>query len=169
MPGPKPIEIKLNKEEKNALTKLDKGHNTGQQIALRARIVLAAGEGKNNSQIVSELGVSMNTVRLWRSRWSLFQPVPLTELSAQERLEDLPRPGAPVRITADQRCQIEKLACEKPEKSGRPISQWTNREIADELMKQEIVEKISARHAGRLLKRRGYKAASDPLLADPRG
>ena len=79
----KPIEIKLNEEEKNALKKLDKGHNTGQQIAVRARIVLVAGEGKNNSQIVRELGVSMNTVRLWRSRWALFQPVPLTELSAQ--------------------------------------------------------------------------------------
>lgn len=168
MPGPKPIEIELNEEEKKALEKLDKGHNTGQQIALRARIVLAADQGKSNSQIVRELGVSMNTVRLWRGRWSLFQPIPLTELTAQERLEDLPRAGAPVRITADQRCQIEKLACEKPEKSGRPISHWTNREIADEIIEREIVEEISARHAGRLLKRSGYQAAPDPLLVDPR-
>jgi putative transposase len=98
----------------------------------------------------------------------LFQPVPLTKLSAQERLEDLLRSGAPVRITADQRCQIEKLACEKPEKSGRPISHWTNREIADEIKKQGIVEEISPRHAGRLLKRSRYKATPDPLLADPR-
>ena len=158
----------MSKEEKEALEKLVRGHNTGQQIVLRAKIVLAADQGKSNSQILRELGVNMNTVRLWRSRWSLFQPIPLTELSAQERLEDLPRPGAPARITADQRCQIEKLACEKPEKSGRPISHWTNREIADEIMEQEIVEQISARHAGRLLKRSGYKAAPDPLLADPR-
>ncbi len=165
MPSPKPIGIKLNVEEKDALEKLVKGHNTGQQIALRAGLILAAEQGKSNSQIVRELGVSMNTVRLWRSRWVLFQPIPLAELSAQERLEDLPRPGAPVQITADQRCQIEKLACEQPEKSGRPISQWTNREIADEIMKQGIVETISPRHAGRLLKRSGYKAASDPLLA----
>lgn len=156
MPGPKAIAIKLSVEEKEALKKLVQGHKTGQQIALRARIVLAAGQGKSNSQIVRELGVSMNTVRLWRSRWSLFQPIPLAELSAPERLEDLPRPGAPVRITADQRCQIEKLVCEQPEKSGRPISHWTNREIADELMKQGIVDTISPRHAGRLLKRSGY-------------
>jgi len=168
MPGRKPIEIKLSAEEKEALEKLDKGHKTSQQIAVRARIVLAAGQGKSNSAIVRKLKVSMNTVRLWRSRWALFQPVPLTKLSAQERLEDLPRSGAPVRITADQRCQIEKLACEKPEKSGRPISHWTNREIADEIKKQGIVEEISPRHAGRLLKRSRYKATPDPLLADPR-
>ena len=156
MPGPKPIAIKLNDEKITALEKLINGYNTGQQIALRARIILAANQGKSNSQIVRELKVSMNTVRLWRSRWVLLEPIPLTELSAQERLEDLPRSGAPARITADQRCQIEKLACEKPEKSGRPISHWTNREIANEIIERDIVEEISARHAGRLLKRSGY-------------
>ena len=166
MPGPKPIGIKLNKEEKKALEKLVKGHNTGQQIALRARIILAADQGKSNSHIVRELGVSMNTVRLWRSRWTLFESVPLTELKAEERLEDRPRPGCPVRITADQRCQIEKLACEQPEKSGRPISHWTNREIAEEIKKRGIVEEISVRHTGRLLKRSGYQAPPNSLLVD---
>jgi hypothetical protein len=56
-------------------------------------------------------------------------------------------------LTADQICQIEQLACEKPERSGRPISQWTGREIADELVKRGIVDHISARHASRLLKK----------------
>jgi hypothetical protein len=58
-----------------------------------------------------------------------------------------------MRLTAEQICQITALACEKPEKSGRPISQWTGREIADELMARNIVETISPRHAQRLLKR----------------
>jgi hypothetical protein len=57
------------------------------------------------------------------------------------------------KITADQRCQIEALACEKPEKLGRPITNWTAREIADELKKRKIVSDISPRHAARLLKR----------------
>jgi len=169
MPNPKPIEIQLNEAEENALKKLVKGYKTGQQVVLRAQIILAANQGKSNSQIMRELGVSMNTVRLWRSRWPLFQPIPLAELSAQERIEDAPRSGAPSRITADQRCQIEKLACEKPEKSGIPISHWTNREIANEIIKQGIVKQISARHAGRLLKRSRYKTASNSLLANTRG
>lgn len=167
MPGSKAIEIKLSLVEKEALQKLVNSHKAAQQIAKRARIILSAEEGESNSQIVRELKLSMNTVRSWRKRWVQLQVVPLTELTAEERLEDLPRPGAPVRITAEQRCRIEALACEKPEISGRPISQWTGREIADELIKRGIVAQISSRHAARLLKRCRYSAASDPLLVDP--
>ena len=82
-----------------------------------------------------------------------MQPIGLEDLSVEERLEDLPRPGTPPRLTTDQICQIEQLACEKPERSGRPISQWTGREIADELVKRGIVDRISPRHASRLLKK----------------
>jgi transposase len=167
MPGPKAIVIDLSEEAISGLTKLIKAHQTGQQIVLRARIILAAGQGQSNAQIARELGVDVDTVRLWRQRWQVLEPIPLSDLSVAERLEDLPRPGAPARITAEQRCQIEALACEKPEKSGRPITHWTQREIADELIQRKIVETISPRHAGRLLKRGRSQTSSDPLLADP--
>jgi len=166
MPGPQPPAIQLSEGEQAELKKLIKAHSTGQQLALRGRVVLAAAEGKNNSQIVREFKISRDMVRLWRERWLQFQAISLSELSVEERLEDLPRPGTPGRITADQRCQIEALACESPEQSGRPISHWTNREIADELVKRGIVEQISARHAGRLLKRGGSQTAPDPLLVE---
>ncbi len=166
MPNPKPPTVELTEAAQAELEKLIKRHNVAQQIALRGRIVLAAGAGKNNSQIVRDLQVSLDMVRLWRQRWLDLQPIDLADLSVEERLEDLPRPGAPLQITAEQRCQIEALACEKPEGSDRPISHWTGREIADELMKRGIVERISARHAGRLLKRRRSETPSDPLLAD---
>jgi hypothetical protein len=90
---------------------------------------------------------------MWRNRWLSFANLPLEELSVKERLEDAPRPGKPATITPEQVCQIVALACETPEKSGRPISHWTGREIADEIMGRGIVEQISARHAQRLLKR----------------
>jgi putative transposase len=60
---------------------------------------------------------------------------------------------------------MEALACEAPEKYGRPISQWTSREIADELMTRQIVESISPRHAERLLKRIIYSPSQKSLLA----
>ncbi len=166
MSGPKPRAVVLTKAEEGELKTLVNRHNVAQQIAKRGRIVLAAGAGKNNSQIVREQKVSLDMVRLWRQRWLDLQPIPLADLSAEERLEDLPRSGAPARITAEQRCQIEALACEKPQEAERPISHWTGREIADELKKRGIVEQISARHAGRLLKRSRSETPSDPLLAD---
>ena len=95
----------------------------------------------------------VDTVRYWRQRWLAGQAIPLSELSVEERLHDLPRAGKPSALTADQLCQITALACEKPEQSERPISQWSGREIADEIMKRGIVAHISPRHAARLLKR----------------
>jgi putative transposase len=153
MPIPKAKEVILTEAERQGLEKLLKRHQTGQQIAMRARIVIAAADGLKNKEIVQKYQVTADTVRLWRNRWVKIQGIALDDLSIEDRLQDAPRPGAPARITADQRCQIEALACEKPEKAGRPITQWSAREIADELIKQKIVSEISPRHAARLLKR----------------
>lgn len=165
MKGPKPPEISLSDTERQALEKLGKAHSTEQQLVPRARIVLAAGKGLNNAQVARELRVSIDTARQWRDRWLLLQPIPLTDLTVEERLQDRYRSGKPSQITADQLCQIEALACEKPETSERPISQWTGREIADEIMKRGIVKTISPRHAARLLKIWGSQTAPDSLLA----
>jgi putative transposase len=154
MPGRKPPEIHLTDSERQSLELLVRRYSTGQQKAIRGRIILLAADSKNNREIVKELEVSVDTARLWRQRWLDLHSISLDDLSIEERLEDLPRPGTPPRLTANQICQIEKLACEKPENSGRPITQWTGREIADEIKKRGIVDKISPRHASRLLKKK---------------
>ena len=153
MPGAKAQVVNLSDAEQQGLEKLIKWHQVGQQIALRARIILTAAGGQKNKEIAQAYNVTLDTVRLWRNRWVKLQDISLGDLSLEDRLQDAPRPGAPARITADQRCRIEALACEKPEESDRPITQWTAREIADELKKRKIVEHISPRHAARLLKR----------------
>jgi len=154
MPTPKAQKVKLSQKEQQELEKLVSKHQTGQQMALRARIILAANSGQTNTAIAQRYEVKHDTVKLWRNRWTKLQDISLDDLSVEQRLSDAPRPGAPTRITVDQRCKIEALACEQPENSERPISQWTAREIADEVMNRKIVEKISSRHAARLLKRR---------------
>jgi putative transposase len=153
MAGPKPPAVNLSEAEQQGLEKLVKAHSSAQQIVVRARIVLRASQGLNNEQIGRELHVGVDMVRYWRQRWLTGQAIPLRELSVEERLHDMPRAGKPSAITADQLCQITALACEKPEQSERPISQWTGRELADEIMKRGIVTQISPRHAARLLKR----------------
>lgn len=146
-------QVKLCERERNELEHLTKRHRSEQQLVLRARIVLAAAEGHSNAHIAQELAIHVDTVRLWRNRWVGLQSIDLEMLSIAERLQDAPRPGSPAKITAEQRCQIAALACEAPIKSERPISQWTGREIADELKARGIVEQISPRHASYLLKK----------------
>lgn len=92
-----------------------------------------------------------------RHRWLDLQSIALYDLSAEERLEGLPRSGAPPHFMTDPICAIEQVACEAPERTGRSINQWTGREIAEELMKRGIVEHISHRHAARLLKKGGLQ------------
>ena len=149
--GPKPAELTVSEQERKDLEELVRRHNTPQQLAKRAGMILAAAEGKRNAEIARDLSVSVDTVRTWRMRWLGLQAVPLSEVSVLERLTDVPRPGRPSQITAEQTCQIVALACEQPKE--RPISQWTGREIADEVMRRGIVKDISPRHAARVLKK----------------
>jgi putative transposase len=153
MRGPKPPAIDLTDEERRELDALIRRHTTAQQVALRALIIIAAADGQNNSQIAWVLGLHVETVRLWRTRWLGMNAVSPEDLPIAERLTDAPRPGAPRRITAEQQCQVVELACAAPVQAGRPISQWSSRELADEIMKRGIIEHISPRHAARLLKR----------------
>ena len=153
MPGPTPPPVELTAAEQQGLKVLVRRHTAPQQVATRARIVLLAAEGLNNSQIARHLGLDVDTVRLWRQRWLAFQGVDLADLSIEERLTDAPRPGRPAEITAEQVCQIVALACEAPSQSGRPISQWSQHEIADEIVRRGILPTLSPRHAARLVKR----------------
>lgn len=153
MRGPKPPALDLSDAARQALDQLARRHTTPQQIALRARIVLAAADGANNCQIARQFDVRLEMVRRWRERWRILQPASLDDLPVAERLTDAPRSGKPRQITAEQECQILAMACEPPTDSARPMSQWTGREVADEIKQRGIVGQISPRHAARLLKR----------------
>lgn len=153
MRGPKPPAVELRPECRAELEALVRRHGAPQQRAVRGRVVLLAADGRNNSEIGRLLGLDVDTVRHWRTRWLGLAGVSLEDLGVEERLADAPRPGAPTRIGPEQVCRVIELACEAPEKSGRPISRWTGREIADEVVGRGIVDRISPRHAARLLKR----------------
>ncbi len=153
MRGPQPARIDLNDAERQALEALLRRHGAPQQLVLRARIVLAAAAGRNNAQIVRDLAVDVGTARRWRGRWLGSQAIGLAGLRAEERLTDAPRSGKPAGISAAQQCQIVALACAAPRAAGRPISQWTGREVADEIVARGILPTISPRHAARLLKK----------------
>lgn len=129
-----------------------RAHSTPQQVARRARIVLLAnGEGLSNQAIADAMGIYKADVSIWTRRWVErgLEPV-------MDRLRDRPRPGRPDTITAEQWCRIFALACEPPQAHDRPITHWTSRELADEAVKQGIVERLSDGHLRKVLKKRPY-------------
>jgi putative transposase len=95
----------------------------------------------------------------------LEKPAALRE-AVEEVLGDLPRAGCGGTFTAEQIARILAVACEPPENSGRPVTHWTPRELADEVIQRGIVPSISARHVGRFLKGGRAEAAPEPVLAE---
>jgi transposase len=162
MPGPQAPQIVVSESERAELEQLVRAYTTGQQVARRARVVLLAAEGRSTAEVARRVGIDVDTARDWRARWGAR---PADGRSVAARLADAPKSGVPARITPEQICQIIALACEIPAHSDRPISQWSQRELADEIMARGIVDRISPRHAGRLLQRSRSEAPPDPLLA----
>jgi len=76
--------------------------------------------------------------RRWRNRWLELSE---RELPVIERLQD-ERSGAPATFSMEQVVKLF-LACSEPSSYGRPLSHWTETELADEMVKQGIVESIS--------------------------
>jgi transposase len=144
--------IVLSREERCALEQLRRCASTPQALARRARMILMAGDGAEVGETAEQLGVWRKTVSQWRARWLAGSG---SGAPAAERLSDAPRCGAPARITAEQICAIVALACERPSESARPLSHWSQQELADEAMKRGLVEQISQRSVGRFLKRIG--------------
>jgi putative transposase len=107
-----------------------------------------ASEGQNHREIARNLDINRQMARLWRNRWLETNG---KDLSILQRLQDQERVGVPVKFSMEQVIELFALACSPPSDYGRPISHWSSRELADEIIKQGIIESISVRHVGRLL------------------
>ena len=62
--------IILTDEERVTLTKWARGRSTPARLVLRAKIVLAAADGRENQEIAVDLGCTRRTVGTWRTRFA---------------------------------------------------------------------------------------------------
>ena len=170
----------LTAPQRAVLEHLVRAGTTPHHLARRAHLVLAAADGWSTGAIARTWGITWRTAQRWRRRWPA---APEALLAAEAEggagddralttiilavLADDPRPGAPPTFTPEQLCQLMALAGEPPGDSGRPISQWTPRELADEAVKRGLVGSISARTVGRFLVSGGRRgqAPPEPVLA----
>jgi len=163
VPKSAPKALHLAEGERQQLQQLVNRPSTPQQIALRASIILLADAGRNHQDIGRELGISRDMARTWRERLTLGEK----EVEGVKRLQDAERSGAPATFSLEQILQLFALACEQPETYGRPISHWTARELAEEMVNQKIVERISPRHVGRLLEEASLKPHQSGYWLNP--
>lgn len=175
MPG-MAAKVVITERQRDMLQSMVWSRSCPRGLAHRAEIILLAFSGRKNEEIAKKLNCERHGVGIWRRRWQqafsklvviecVEKPAALREV-IEEVLSDLPRAGCGGTFTAEQIAQILAVGCEPPEKSGRPVTHWTPRELADEVMKRGIVPSISARHVGRFLKDGRPKAAQEPVLAE---
>ena len=179
MTGPQPTQVELTVRQRELLERLNRREKSSQQLVRRCSIVLGGADGANNEEIGQRLRIQRATARRWRERWATvaaglrlaeeegIDDNRLTEL-IEEVLADEPRPGAPGVFEPEQIAQIIAVGCEDPGASGRPVTHWTPRELADEVIKRGIVESISPRSVGRFLKRGGLETSSEPPVEERR-
>jgi len=185
MRGPAATPIQVSSTQRALLQRLAQRQTAPRRLVRRAELILALLANPCIDAVARQLRLTRVSVRLWRDRWLAAQAslgqAEQEPLSASQRLslieqvlDDAPRPGTPATFGPEQVVQIVAVACEPPEKSGRPIDHWTPRELADEVKKRQIVKDISPRSVGRFLKAGRLAAAPQPLLAQrqpgrPRG
>lgn len=163
MPGRKPTEIHLTERQRAILEHLTRCSTSPQRLSWRVKVILLADDGENNSQIADHLHLARHTVGKWRTRWARAalavnaqqaadkNDKPLTKMILSV-FDDAPRSGAPGTFTPEQIVHLVSIACTPPQESGRPISHWSHRELAAEVVKRDIVSSISPRSVGRFLK-----------------
>ncbi len=116
--GGRAVCIELTEAEQAELTSLSMRRNTAQALALRARIVLACAEGKQNKRVAAELDVDVDTAGKWRRRFAEHRI---------DGLQDEPRSGAP-RTIGDAR--IEATIVRTLESLPPGATHWSSRGMA---------------------------------------
>ncbi len=157
----KAAKIVLTEKQETILERIRRSTTAPQRVVQRVGIILLAFTGSLNVDIANEIGLARKQVGLWRRRWQQsFDALVAIEChecqavlrrAIEDVVGDAPRSGSTGTFTAEQVTQIMAVACEWPELSGRPIDRWTHRELADEVVRREIVPSISVSQVGRYL------------------
>lgn len=155
--------IDLSQRSRKIVEEIARRPSTQYRLVVRALLLLAMADGVGNNELAREHKMDRAVVRKWRNRWVdlvlKLKNAEASEISDEDLqdlvltgLSDLPRSGTPPKFTAEQIVQIIAVSCEQPAESQRPISHWTPSELADEVVKRQIVESISQASVGRFLK-----------------
>jgi len=153
--GRPPIPVNVSDEQRHELERLARRVRSNRNLALRAKIVLAAADDLTTLTIAAKLRTSHVTVNKWRKRFAQ---------GGVDALYDESRPGAPRKLTDE---DIEAVVVKTLESKPKGRTHWSTRKMAQHAG-------ISHSTVGRIWRTfglqphivRGFKLSDDPLFIE---
>jgi transposase len=148
--------ITLTPEEQAILERWSRGRSSPARLVLRARIVLAAAQGRQNKDIAAALQTTRKTVGQWRARFAEAR------LAGLEK--DAPRGGRPpIGRDADAVRIIEATTRTKPDNA----THWSTRTLAAKLgVSPSMVHRVWRASGLKPHLVRTFKVSNDPRFAE---
>lgn len=141
--GPEPAAVVLTRRQRDELRAIVGDERERVRLRQRASIVLAAAEGAANREIAAEVGVSQNTVSMWRSR---FAEAGVSALTDRPHLvapgQRAGRPLAPLTLTIDQREVLERWCRRTSTAAGLALRSRIVLLAADGLANIEVAARV---------------------------
>lgn len=153
--GPSLPTLTLTTHERGQLERWVRRRKSAQDLALRSRIVLECASGMSNSEVARRLGISLPTVRKWRTRF-LDQRL--------DALVDEPRPGRPAVISVD---QVEQVVIDTLETTPKNATHWSRAKMAEQSgLSKSTVGRIWKAFGLKPHREEGFKLSNDPLFTE---
>jgi transposase len=156
MPRGRPkAELTLTDDERRTLKTWAARPKSSQQLAQRARIVLACADGSDNKAVAARLGVTTQTVGKWRKRF-LGQRL--------DGLADQPRPGAPRKVTD---ADVEQVITRTLETKPKDATHWSTRGMAGASgLSQSTISRVWRAFGLKPHRSDTFKLSNDPFFIE---
>ena len=149
------VEVVVSAEEREVLERWARRPSSGQALAFRCRVVLAAAEGKSSVEIAAELACNPSTVGRWRGRFAQ---------RGLDGLHDEPRPGKPRSISDE---DVERVIVKTLEETPREATHWSTRSMATATgMSQSAVSRIWRAFGLKPDQTEAFKLSAEPQFID---
>jgi len=147
--------VTISGEDRAQLVAWSRRPKTAQALAMRARMILLAAEGRSNTVIAGQLRTRQHTVGKWRRRYLE---------SGLDGLLDEPRPGTPRKLS-DQ--DVERVLTLTLESAPADATHWSTRSMAARAgLSRASIHRIWRAFSLAPHRSETFKLSRDPLFID---